>query len=125
MVGTNGFTTTVHEMDVRPGGVWRLTMHDPDGLDYPNRIVFIEIVRPEQLINKHEPAKGDEPVSFQVRVNFSARDDKTELTARLVFPSAAAREHVVTKYSAIEGMNQHLSRLELHLTELGRNGGSR
>src|SRR5579862_1989189 len=29
--GPNGFTTTIHEMDVRPGGVWRLTMHGPDG----------------------------------------------------------------------------------------------
>src|SRR5262245_36352617 len=36
--GPNGFTNTIHEMDVRPGGVWRFTMHGPAGVDYPNRI---------------------------------------------------------------------------------------
>lgn len=47
--GPIGFTTTIHEMDVRPNGVWRLTMRGPDGVDYRNRIVFLEVVRPERL----------------------------------------------------------------------------
>ncbi|HKS90588.1 MAG TPA: SRPBCC domain-containing protein, partial [Tepidiformaceae bacterium] len=32
--GPRGFTLTVEEMDVRPGGVWRSTMHGPDGTKY-------------------------------------------------------------------------------------------
>jgi uncharacterized protein YndB with AHSA1/START domain len=32
--GPNGFTNTIHEMDVRPGSVWRFVMHGPDGVDY-------------------------------------------------------------------------------------------
>src|SRR2546430_11151240 len=48
--GPRGFTNTIHEMDVRPGGVWRFTMHGPDGVDYLNRIVFIEVARPERLV---------------------------------------------------------------------------
>ena len=35
--GPQGFTTTIHEMDVRPGGVWRHTMHGPDGTEYPEQ----------------------------------------------------------------------------------------
>jgi uncharacterized protein YndB with AHSA1/START domain len=31
--GPNGFTNTVLEMDVRPGGVWRLVMHGADRED--------------------------------------------------------------------------------------------
>ena len=31
--GPNGFTNTIHEMDVRPGGIWRFIMHGPDGTD--------------------------------------------------------------------------------------------
>ncbi|HEX5433219.1 MAG TPA: SRPBCC domain-containing protein, partial [Candidatus Angelobacter sp.] len=27
--GPKGFSTTIHEMDLRPGGVWRHTMHGP------------------------------------------------------------------------------------------------
>ena len=38
--GPNGFTNTIHEMDVRPDGVWRFIMHGPDGVDYKNEIVF-------------------------------------------------------------------------------------
>jgi len=38
--GPRGFSTTTHEMDFRAGGVWRFTMHGPDGTDYPNKIVY-------------------------------------------------------------------------------------
>jgi len=93
-------------------------MHGPDGVDYPNRIVYIEIKKPELLEYKHAPDKGDEPVSFEVTVTFAEQGDKTRLTVRMLFPSAAARDHVVTKYGAIEGMNQTLGRLEELLAKL-------
>jgi uncharacterized protein YndB with AHSA1/START domain len=48
--GPIGFTTTIHGMDVRTGGVWRHTMHGPDGTDYPNKSIFIEVVRPERIV---------------------------------------------------------------------------
>jgi len=48
--GPRGFTNTTEEMDVRPGGVWRFVMHGPDGVDYNNKIVYLEIVKPERLV---------------------------------------------------------------------------
>jgi uncharacterized protein YndB with AHSA1/START domain len=42
-------TNPVCEMDVRPGGAWRYTMHGPDGTDYPNHGAFVEVVRPERI----------------------------------------------------------------------------
>ena len=48
--GPRGFTTTIHEMDVKPGGIWRLTMHGPDGRDYKNKVVFLEVEEPERLV---------------------------------------------------------------------------
>ena len=60
--GPNGFTTTIHEMDVRPGGVWRHTMHGPDGTDYPNKSVFLEVVKPERIVYKHSGGKKEEEV---------------------------------------------------------------
>lgn len=116
--GPKGFTSTVHEMDVRPGGVWRLTMHGPDGIDYKNRIVYLEIVPPERLVYKHDPEEGSEPVNFHVTVTFVEEGDKTRLTMRMLFPSAAAREYVVNKYGAIEGANQTLGRLAEHLPRM-------
>ena len=113
--GPKGFTTTTYEMDVRPGGVWRFVMHGPDGVDYKNKIVYIEIVRPERLVCKHEPGNGSEPVNFQSTVTFAEQRDKTKLTVQMVFPSAASREHVVKKYGATEGLHQTLGRLQAHL----------
>jgi uncharacterized protein YndB with AHSA1/START domain len=116
--GPKGFTTTIHDMDVRPGGVWRFIMHGPDGVDYKNRIVYLEIVEPERLVYKHDPEKGSEPVDFHVTVTFAEEDDKTKLTMHMLFPSAAAREYVVTKHRAIEGAHQTLGRLAEHLPQM-------
>ena len=113
--GPKGFTTTIHEMDVRPGGVWRFVMHGPDGVDYQNRIVFLEIAKPERLVYKHDPEKGSEPVNFHVTVTFAEEAGMTTLTMRMLFPSNAAREHVVQKYGAVEGAKQTLGRLADYL----------
>ena len=107
--GPTGFTTTTHEIDVRPGGVWRFIMHGPDGVDYPNKIVaYLEINRPERLVYDH----GDDGEAgyFRVTVTFAEQDGKTRLTMRSLFASAAERDEVVTKYHAIEGGNQTLDR---------------
>jgi uncharacterized protein YndB with AHSA1/START domain len=120
--GPYGFTTTTHEMDVRPGGVWRLTMHGPDGRDYRNKIVFLEVVKPSRLVYKHDPERGTEPVNFETTVTFAERGDKTELTMRMLFPSAAAREYVIKTYGAEEGAKQTLSRLGEHLAKLWAQG---
>lgn len=37
-------------MDVKPGGTWNFIMHGPDGIDYPNRIEYIEVVEPEKIV---------------------------------------------------------------------------
>ena len=118
--GPNGFSTTIHEMDVRPGGVWRLTMRGPDGKSYLNRIVFIEVAKPGRLVYKHEPEKGSEPVSFETTVTFAERGDKTEVTVQMLFASTQAREHVIKKYGAIEGLSQTLGRLGVHLGTMTR-----
>ena len=45
-------------------------MHGPDGVDYKNRIVHLEIVKLERLVYKLDPQKGSELVNFQVTVTF-------------------------------------------------------
>jgi uncharacterized protein YndB with AHSA1/START domain len=120
--GPRGFTTTIQEMNVRPGGVWRLIMRGPDGRDYHNRIVFLDVVRPERLVYKHEPREGDEQASHEVMVTFVREGGKTKVTMRMLFPSAEEREHIVTKYKAVEGGNQTLDRLAEHLPRMAAAG---
>jgi uncharacterized protein YndB with AHSA1/START domain len=116
--GPDGFTLTTHEMDVRAGGVWRFVMHGPDGVDYRNRIVFIEVDRPRRLIYKHSGEEGDEPVSFQVTVTFDEQNGQTHLNMHMLFPSKAERDHVIEKYGADEGANQTLGRLADYLAAM-------
>jgi uncharacterized protein YndB with AHSA1/START domain len=110
--GPTGFTTTIHEMDVRPGGVWRHTMHGPDGTDYPNKSVFVEVVEPERIVFSHGGGKKGAPgAHFQATWTFEAQGNKTLITGRLVFATPAERDHVVKEYGAIEGGQQTLARL--------------
>jgi|SRR5271168_104160 len=117
--GPNGFTTTTHTIDVRPGGVWRFVMHGPDGTDYQNRITYDEVVKPERLVYRHGGTVDVEPVQFHVTVTFEDLDGKTKLTMRMVFPSAAERDRVAEKYGAVEGAKQTLERLAGYLPKIG------
>ena len=109
--GPNGFTTTTHEMDVRPGGLWRFVMHGPDGTDYPNKIVYEEIVEPERLVYAHGDDSEGKGREFQMTVTFEEHNGKTLLTMRAVFATAAERDRVVEEVGAIEGAKQTLGRL--------------
>jgi uncharacterized protein YndB with AHSA1/START domain len=108
--GPDGFTTTTREMDVRPGGVWRFTMHGPDGTDYPNRIVYLEVSPPERLVYRHEPDRADEPVTFTVTVLFEQQGADTAMTMSMV--------EGVAQYGADEGARQTLGRLEAYVKRL-------
>ena len=112
--GPRGFTTTVREMDVKPGGSWRFVMHGPDGTDYPNLIVYSEVVRPERLVYTHGSGVDDDTLPFDVTVTFVEEQGKTKVTMRLLLASPAEREKLV-KFGAVEGGNQTLDRLAEYL----------
>jgi uncharacterized protein YndB with AHSA1/START domain len=113
--GPNGFTTTTEVMDVREGGVWRHTMHGPDGTDYPNECKYLEVVRPERIV--HSQGDGQREW-FQSTVVFAVEGEQTRVTIKQVFPTAEARNEVVEKYGAIKGGQQHLARLAEYLTQM-------
>jgi uncharacterized protein YndB with AHSA1/START domain len=115
--GPNGFTTTVHEMDVRPGGRWRFVMHGPDGVDYPNLVEFSEVVAPERLVFRHGSGAADDP-GFEVITTFAEEAGKTRLTLRQIHASAEARDLVVREYHAIEMGNQTLDRFAAYLASV-------
>jgi hypothetical protein len=91
----------------------RTRSNGPDGVDYENKIVFIEVVRPERLVYEHGPGP-----KFHVTVTFEEQGGKTNLTMRSLFDSAAERDHVVEKFGAIEGGNQTVARLAEYLAKM-------
>lgn len=48
--GPEGFSNTIHEFDLRPGGKCRLTMHGPEKGNYENAALFNKVL-PLQLIS--------------------------------------------------------------------------
>ena len=109
--GPNGFTTTTHSFDFRPGGAWRFVMHGPDGRDYQNRITFEEIVPPKRIVYRHGGGDDVEPVEFRQTVIFEDLGNRTRITWRGDFPSAAERNRVIKDYGADEGLVETLARL--------------
>ncbi|HTW63871.1 MAG TPA: SRPBCC domain-containing protein [Bryobacteraceae bacterium] len=113
--GPRGFQTVTHEMDVRPGGVWRHTMRGPDGRDYPNETRYVEVVSPERLVYEHIS-----PPEFQTTVTFVETGGKTRVNVRMVFESAELRDRVALEYGAVEGLNQTLERLGEELASMSQ-----
>ena len=111
--GPNGFTNTIHEIEVKPGGVWRFIMHGPAGTDYKNEIVYVEVVKPERLVYDHVSGPR-----FHVTVTLTEEGNKTRLNMQMLFESAAERENTVKKFGAVEGLNQTLGKLQEHLAKI-------
>jgi uncharacterized protein YndB with AHSA1/START domain len=101
-------------MNVTVGGIWRHTMHGPDGTDYPNRIVYREIAKPQRLVYDHSDDSPNPSIHFLVTVTFEDLGGRTRITLRSLFDTPEAREAVV-KFGAIEGGEQTLARLAEHL----------
>jgi uncharacterized protein YndB with AHSA1/START domain len=108
--GPEGVTNTFHEFDLRPGGTWRFVMHAPDGIDYQNKSVFLEIVAPERIVFDHVSGPH-----FTVAASFEDVDGKTRVTFRQLFESAAQRDKVAA--FAVEANEQNLDRLEALLAD--------
>lgn len=114
--GPYGFTNTIHKMEVKVNGAWEFIMHGPDGTDYPTKIIFTEVVKPELLKFDHRSDNPSHPVRFKVTVNFKEIEaKKTEIHMQMIFPTKEALDIVVKKHGAIEGNKQTMNRLEEHL----------
>lgn len=108
--GPNGFSTTVHEMDVRVGGVWRYTMH-LTGQDYVNWIRYRTVEVPALLEYEHG---GDDPDHSVFDASIRLEEvgtAQTRVTLTMIFPSAQSMEENC-KFGAEAGGQQTLERLE-------------
>ncbi len=115
--GPKGFTNTFHQIDIRPGGVWKFTMHGPDGIDYPNQIVFEEVVHPERLVYSHGTGEEDDNRQFHVTMTLTKQGDKTHVQLYIVFATVEERD-AAAGAGAIEGGNSTLDRLEAELAAM-------
>jgi uncharacterized protein YndB with AHSA1/START domain len=118
--GPRGFTTTIKRMDFRVGGAWEHVMRGPDGTNYPNKSIFKEIVPLERITYSHGGGREEGPgATFVATWTFeTVEGNKTRLTGRMIFPTAAARDLVVREFGAIEGGKQTLERASEYVASL-------
>jgi uncharacterized protein YndB with AHSA1/START domain len=89
------WTTPHAELDVRPGGGSLVVMRDPQGKDYPNRGVYLEVVENEKLVFTDAYTKGWQPSEkpfFTGILTFENIGGKTKYTARARHWTAADRD---------------------------------
>ncbi len=109
--GPGGFTSTIHKMDVMPGGEWRLTMHGPDGKNYPNKSVFIEIVPFKKIVFQHFNP------NYIATIVFEPKEKETLVDWTVLFETTELFETVVKVFKADEGLNQNAEKLENYLKQ--------
>lgn len=111
--GPAGFTNTIHEFDFTPGGKWLLTMHGPDGKDYPNESRFTRIDADRLFEIEH--LNGHH---FLLTIELDPHPSGTEVHWRQTFDSAAHYERIAGFIAAAN--EENLVRLEAEVARVRR-----
>lgn len=104
--GPEGFTNTIHEFDLQPGGKWILTMHGPDKGHYENSSVF-KVVEP---LHRIAWTRISQPL-FDMEVGFEKLSDSTtKIAFRMIFGTAEECNKI--KKFALPKNEENFDRLE-------------
>ena len=120
--GPKGFTCPSCEVDLRVGGAFLLHMRGPDGVIYPCKGTYQEIIVPERIVYKgtaddSHPCGGGLPPRALVTFSFAEQERKTKLTIDTRLETHADREAAI-KMGFEVGWTQTLERLADHLAHL-------
>lgn len=89
------WTTPHAELDVRTGGANPIVMRSPEGNEFPNRGVYLEVIENERLVFTDAYTKAWEPSEkpfFTAVLTFEDEGGKTRYTARALHWTVADRE---------------------------------
>lgn len=117
--GPNGFTTPVCELDVRPGGAMNITMRGPDGVEYPGKSIYHEVVEPERLVFTtfaFDDEHGNPGLEVLHTVTFDEVGSKTKLTLHAVVVKATP-EAAPGLGGMEQGWQEGLERLAQHIAK--------
>jgi uncharacterized protein YndB with AHSA1/START domain len=113
------YTTPRAELDVRPGGATLVVMRDPQGNEYPNRGVYLEVVPNARLVVTDAFSEAWQPSEkpfMTVILTFEEEDGKTRYTVRVRHWSTADRE-AHEQMGFHKGWGQCADQLEALVTE--------
>lgn len=102
--GPAGFTSTIHEFEFHPGGRWPLTMHGPDGKDYPNESRFARVEADRVFEIEHLSGHH-----FLLSIELLPQGDGTEVIWRQTFDTVEHYQRIAQFVA--EANQQNLERL--------------
>ena len=97
---------------MKPGGEWNLVMHGPDGTNYKNKSVFVEIVKHRKIVYDHVSGPR-----FIATITFE-QGDKTFLRWHMLFETKEQFIQTVKTFGADEGLKQNVQKLEQYLAKM-------
>ena len=112
LLGPDGWTMPVCEIDLRPGGSWYYGWRGPDGREMEMRGVYREMTPPEQLVHT-ESWGGDWPQTLNTLVR-TEEDGKTTMTCMVLYPSKGPRDAALGT-GVKEGWSTRYDRLDEYL----------
>ena len=110
--GPRRMTTTVEEMDVRPGGAWRFLAREPDGEEIGFRGVYREVIPPERIVQTFEWEGMPGHVVVET-ATFEDLDGSTKVTTTSLFHTTEERDGMLAS-----GMETGLTETHDRLAEL-------
>lgn len=112
LLGPEGWTMPVCQIDLRPGGEWHFVWRRTDGTEMEMRGEYREVTPPERLVST-ESWGGDWPETLNTLILIE-EDGKTTVTQTVLYPSKEARDTALGT-GMQEGASQSFDRLAEHL----------
>jgi uncharacterized protein YndB with AHSA1/START domain len=112
LLGPEGWTMPVCEIDLRPGGGWHFVWRKTDGSEMGLRGAYREVAPPERLVST-ESWGQNWPETLNTLV-LSEQGGKTTITQTILYPSKEARDAAL-KTGMKDGVDQSFDRLDDYL----------
>jgi len=115
LIGPEGWTMPVCEIDLRPGGRWRYVYRKGDGSEMTMQGSYREVAPPERLVST-ESWGPEWPETVNTMV-LTETEGLTTITITVRYPTKEARDAAL-KTGMKEGMDQGFARLDTLLETL-------
>jgi uncharacterized protein YndB with AHSA1/START domain len=112
MLGPDGWSMPVCEIDLRAGGQWHFVWRRPNGEEMEMRGEYREIDPPERIVNT-ESWGGEWPQTLNTLI-LTEHDGQTTITQRVLYPSQDARDAALGTGMKV-GASMSYDRLETYL----------
>ncbi|TPW31766.1 ATPase [Martelella alba] len=99
--GPHGFSNSITDFELRPGGSWLITMTASNGTDFDNRWSFTDVVAGQFIRAVHH-----EPVhAFTLEMRFADEDAGARLSWRMLFDRTEETEAISHLFRAANEQN--------------------